>query len=107
MGIFAGMNHVGVSLSGAKSNTSTFYLKNGALSKISSNPIDIDFEDFTNLEPNFEDRKIAYIYTALKKPTNLIVSINALDIQLDNATHRVFNSLPANPTVFNFNFTPR
>lgn len=107
MGMFAGMNHVGVSISGATANTSTFNLKKGSLSKIASSPVDIDFSDFTNIEPPFEDRKIAYIYTALENPINLIVSINALDVQLDNAAHRVFNSLTANPAEFNFTFTPQ
>ena len=68
MGMFAGMNHVGVSISIATANTSTFNLKNVVLSKISSNPIDIDFGVFANLEPNLEDRKTAYIYTALESP---------------------------------------
>lgn len=108
MGMFADMNSVGVSVSGATAATGTIDLKDGTLSNISSQPVNVDFSNFVNVDPLYGDRKVAYIYTAVEDPlSSLSVSINALDIKLDDGTNRVFTDLATTPSVFNFNLTPQ
>lgn len=107
MGMFANMNSVGVVVNGATGTTGTFDLINNTFTGSSTDPITVDFSDFENVDPLYGDRKIAYIYSSVETSTNLSVSINALDIQLDDGTNRVFSNLAASPVGFDFILTPQ
>src|SRR5690606_31918424 len=107
MGMFADMNSVGVVVNGATGTTGTYDLKNNSFSSTSSDPITVDFSNFVNVDPLYGDRKIAYVYSSVETSTNLSVDINALDIQLDDGTNRVFTNLAASPVTFNFTLTPQ
>lgn len=107
MGMFADMNSVGVVVNGATGTTGTYDLINNSFSSTSSDPITVDFADFENVDPLYGDRKIAYVYSSVETSTTLSVDINALDIQLDDGTNRVFTNLAASPVTFNFTLTPQ
>lgn len=107
MGMFADMNSVGVVVNGATGTTGTFDLVSNSFTSSSSDPITVDFSNFENVDPLYGDRKIAYIYSSVETSTNLSVSINALDIQLDNGANRVFTNLATSPVTFDFVLTPQ
>ncbi|MFD1771297.1 hypothetical protein [Sphingobacterium suaedae] len=107
MGMFGDMNQVGLEVSGVTGTTASFNLKDASLSNISSEPVNFDFEDFSNLEFGYADRKVTYIYTAREEPIDLNVSVHALDIKLSNGTNRIFSDLMASPAEFEFSLTPQ
>ena len=107
MGMFANMNSAGVTVSGALAKTGTINLRTGALSNLTNYTTGITYSSFTNVDPLYSDRKIAYFYTADSTAnTNLVVSLNALSIQLDTNTPRVFTNLGTAPASFTFSITP-
>lgn len=108
MGMFANMNSAAVSVSGLAVKTGTMDLRTGEISNLSDYTQTLDYSNFVDVDPLYQDRKIAYAYTAEATPmTDLTVTITDLELQLDDNSVRSFASLlSANPSVFTFNVTP-
>ncbi|MBE8713843.1 hypothetical protein [Sphingobacterium hungaricum] len=108
MGMFADIQSAGVSVSGLALKTGTIDLKNGNLSNLQNYTKTLSYSDFTNVNPDYSDAKIAYAYTAdATALSSFTVSVNALSLTLDNASTRTFGNLATSPSVFTFsNVTP-
>lgn len=110
MGMFADINTAALSVSGAAVKTATIDLKTGELTDLVDYTQAIDYSSFSDVEPPYRDRKVAYLYTADETPFNtLTVTLTNLVIELDdNNTNRSFQTLlGSNPSVFTFsNITP-
>lgn len=108
MGMFADMSKVGIKVSGIAVKTGTLALKTGVLSNLVDTAQTVDYSSFKNVDPAFADAKIAYIYTAdTQTASPMTVSVNALELKIDDGSTRVFSTLPTTPSVFTFNNFPR
>jgi len=108
MGMFADMSKVGIKVSGIAVKTGTLALKTGVLSNLVDTAQTVDYSSFKNVDPAFADAKIAYIYTAdTQTASPMTVSVNALELKIDDGSIRVFSTLPTTPSVFTFNNFPR
>ena len=108
MGMFADMENLGVTVSGLTAKTATINLKTGALSNPVTYEPALDFASFGNVEEPYADAKIAYIYTAEVGTSNVVVTLNKLQLKIDDGTSRSFDQLlSATPSTFTFNSVPR
>jgi hypothetical protein len=108
MGMFADMSKVGITVSGISVKTATLALKTGALSNLVDGTQTVDYSSFKNVDPAYADAKVAYIYTADAQTTSsMTVSVNALELKIDDGSTRVFSALATTPSVFTFNNFPR
>lgn len=102
-GMFANMTGAKVAVAGLK--TATIDVATGGLSDLITADQEIPFATFVDIDPAYQDAKIAYAYTA--DPTRVIggikVSVSNLALRIDNNTIRQFSSTPVD---FAFNVTP-
>ncbi len=110
MGMFANMNLAAVSVSGLTLKTGTLNLETGAWGTTLTDVVpSISWSNFVDVDPLYQDAKIAYVYTAGTAATgNFTVTVSNLILALDDGNTRSFTSLlSGTPSVFNFNITPQ
>lgn len=103
MGMFANMTGAKVEIAGIK--TATIDVVNGTLSNLISADQEIAFSSFADIDPAYQDAKIAYVYTADPAAVSggIKVNVSNLALKIDDNSTRQFSSTPAN---FAFNITP-
>lgn len=102
-GMFANMTGAKVAVAGIK--TATIDVANGTLSDLVSADHEIPFANFTDIDPLYQDAKIAYTYTAdpVAVPGGIKVNVSNLALRIDDNSIRQFSATPVN---FAFNITP-
>ena len=103
MGMFANMTAAKVEVAGIK--TATIDVGSGALSNLVSADQEIAFSSFANIDPAYQDAKIAFVYTADPAAVSggIKVNVSNLALKIDDGSTRQFSSTPVN---FAFNITP-
>jgi len=108
MGMFADIENLGVTVSGLAAKTATINLRTGALSNLVAYEPTLDFTSFENVEEPYADAKIGYVYTAEVGTSNVVVTLNKLQLKIDDGSSRSFDQLlTATPSTFTFNSLPR
>ena len=102
MGMFANMENANVVVSGLSVTKATIQMFDGGLKDFVSAPQTIDYSSFVNVDPSYNDAKIAYIYTANNAQSEVKVAVSNLAIRLDDGNPRNFTQT-AN---FTFPITP-
>jgi hypothetical protein len=102
-GMFADMTGAKVAIAGVK--TATIDVANGTLSDLTTADHEIAFANFVDINPLYQDAKIAYTYTADPAAVagGIKVNVSDLAIRIDDNSIRQFSSSPVN---FAFNVTP-
>ena len=110
MGMFANMTSATVEVAGLVLKTGSLNLETGNWGTTLTNVTPtIAYSDFVDVDPLYQDAKIAYVYTAGTTATgNFTVTLRGLDLTLDDGNPRSFNTLlTATPSVFTYNITPQ
>lgn len=97
-----------VSVSGLNLASGTLNLLTGQLTAGTTTPATLSYADFENVDPAYNDQKIAYLYTApLSSAQNFTVSVQGLTIaHADGGLSRTYFANPNSPGTFSFNITP-
>ncbi|MFD1771597.1 fimbrillin family protein [Sphingobacterium suaedae] len=107
-GMFGNILSAGVAVSGLNLQTATIDVATGNLSNLTPYTATIDYSSFADVEPQFQDAKIAYAYTASPAQlTGVQVGVSSLSVQhRDNRDELVTRNFSATPVNFSFNVTP-
>ncbi|MDR2274049.1 MAG: hypothetical protein LBF27_24295 [Sphingobacterium sp.] len=102
-GMFANMTGAKVAVAGLK--TATIDVVSGGLSDLVAADMEIPFANFGDIDPAYQDAKIAYAYTADAAAVagGIKVAVSNLALRIDDNTIRQFSTTPVN---FAFNVTP-
>lgn len=101
MGMFGSMTNATVSVSGLSIKTGSINIVNGQWSDLTNSNQVINWSSFSDVDPLFQDRKIAYVYTVdSTSSNNVVVSVSNLGVNHADGNTRNFSATPVN-FVFN------
>ncbi|NGM65826.1 fimbrillin family protein [Sphingobacterium sp. SGR-19] len=94
-----------VNVTGIELTTGDIDLLTGEVTESSgSSPLTLTYADFENVDPAYDDAKIAYVYTAGTTAQNISVAVQGLDIS--HADGNLPRTYFANQATFNTTVTP-
>lgn len=93
-----------ITVSGLSAAAGSINLLDGSVTPGADAPLELTFDDFENVDPAYDDAKIAYVYTASAAEQNVTVTLQNLTItHVDGGLSRTYFDSPAN---FTSNITP-
>lgn len=96
-----------VSVTGLNLSTGSINLLDGTITAGASYSPALTYADFQNVDPNFDDAKIAYVFTAAETQQNIVVSVQGLTVaHVDNIGSTTNRTYFANGATFNSGITP-
>ena len=99
MGMFGNMSNATVSVSGLSVKAGSLNLLTGKWVNLTNSTQTIDWSSFEDVDPQFQDRKIAYAYTVDSSASNnVVVAVSNLGITHADGNSRTFSATPTNFT---------